>query len=47
MQPAEQVWEGCSGTGGDNFIAHTAAAGKDGHLHPEMTKTGEIRTAQT
>lgn len=47
MQPAKQVREGCWGTGGDNFIAHTAPAEKDGHLHPKTTNAGEIQTAQT
>lgn len=47
MQPAEQVQEGCWGTGGDNFIGRTAPAETDGHLHPKKTNTGEIQTAQT
>jgi len=47
MQPAEQVREGRWGTGGDNFIAHTAAAEKDQHLHPKRTNLAEIPSAQT
>lgn len=44
---------GWAGTGGvlrnrrNPFMAHTAPAAKNVHLHPEATKMGEIQTAQT
>lgn len=43
MQQAEQEWEGSWGTRGDPFIAHTAPAAKDEHLHLKRQTWGKSR----
>lgn len=42
-QPAKQVREGCWGTEGDNLFAHAAAAGEDGHQHPDTANRGNAQ----